>query len=107
MAQPEVRLKCGSVCVSIFRNNTDYGVMYSCNIQTTYKDSKSGQWKYSNNMNASQICVAQKLLEQAWGYIMEQTALSSSGGSYGNSGRPSDSDSGFDAEEEPDDDIPF
>lgn len=63
--KPFHKVRLGSIVVSLWKNNGQYGPMYSCTLQRTYVDSQ-GQFQNTQSIQQDDMLVAAKALEEAY-----------------------------------------
>ncbi|MGZ4960966.1 MAG: hypothetical protein ACXWKG_14195 [Limisphaerales bacterium] len=72
--QPEQRIKCGALSVSIWRHTGANGDFFSANVQRAYTEDDGKSWKHSDSFSRDDLLVASKLLDQAHTWIQREEA---------------------------------
>jgi hypothetical protein len=67
---PAQKLRIGNVSAIVWRNPSDKGAWYSCQIQRSYKNGDD-EWRQTDAMGLDDLLVAAKLLDQAHSWIAE------------------------------------
>ena len=78
MTSPAIKLRDGTLSVTVWRNTSDKGTYYTANPQRSYRSGEDA-WKETDSLNADDLLAMAELLREAYAWIKMQKRADAKG----------------------------